>query len=133
MSQPLKESVAFGIARALSSAGSDTAFVVSGGASLHLINAFAELPGCEFVPVHHEQSAAMAADAFTRVSGRGGVAIATSGPGATNLITGIAGCFYDSVPAIFLTGQVSTTRMVGTTGVRQIGFQETPFVEMIQH
>lgn len=133
MNRPLEESVAFAIARALSTAGSDTAFVVSGGASLHLINAFAELPGCDFVPVHHEQSAAMAADAFTRASGRSGVAIATSGPGATNLITGIAGCFYDSVPAIFLTGQVSTTRMVGQTGVRQIGFQETPFVDIVQH
>jgi acetolactate synthase-1/2/3 large subunit len=81
--------------------------------------------------MHHEQSAAMAADGFSRSSGRLGVAIATSGPGATNLITGIAGCFYDSIPAVFVTGQVSTTRMAGTTGVRQIGFQETPIIDMV--
>ena len=112
--------------------GSETAFVVAGGASLHLIHAFADTPGCSYVPMHHEQSAAMAADGFSRSSGRVGLAIATSGPGATNLITGIAGCYYDSVPAVFVTGQVSTTRMTGSTGVRQIGFQETPIVEMVE-
>ncbi len=124
--------VARAIAEFLRDRGSDTAFVVAGGASLHLIHAFADTPGCSFVPMHHEQSAAMAADGFSRSSGRVGVAIATSGPGATNLITGIAGCYYDSIPAVFVTGQVSTTRMVGSTGVRQIGFQETPIVEMVR-
>lgn len=125
-------SVAQAVARFLRDKGSDTAFVVAGGASLHLIHAFASTPGCRYIPMHHEQSAAMAADGFSRSSGRLGVAIATSGPGATNLITGIAGCFYDSIPAIFVTGQVSTTRMAGTTGARQVGFQETPIVEMVR-
>lgn len=124
--------VAQAIATYLRDQGSNSAFVVAGGASLHLIHAFGTTPGCQYLPVHHEQSAAMAADGFTRSSGRLGVAIATSGPGATNLITGIAGCYYDSVPAIFVTGQVSTTRMVGSTGVRQVGFQETPIVEMVR-
>lgn len=126
------QSVASGIVEALRRAGADTAFGVSGGASLHLIRAYAETPGCSFFAVNHEQTAAMAADAFTRVHGRPGVAIGTSGPGATNLITGLAGCYFDSIPTIFLTGQVSTTRMVGETGVRQIGFQETPIAEMVQ-
>lgn len=126
-----KTSVARAIAMFLRDQGAGSAFVVAGGASLHLIHAFATTQGCQYLPVHHEQSAAMAADGFTRSSGRLGIAIATSGPGATNLITGIAGCFYDSIPAIFLTGQVSTTRMVGSTGVRQVGFQETPIVEMV--
>lgn len=124
--------VAQAIATYLRDQGSNSAFVVAGGASLHLIHAFGTTPGCQYLPVHHEQSAAMAADGFTRSSGRLGVAIATSGPGATNLITGIAGCYYDSIPAIFVTGQVSTTRMVGSTGVRQVGFQETPIVEMVR-
>ena len=84
------------------------------------------------VACHHEQSAAMAADAYTRVRSLPGLAIATSGPGATNLITGICGCYYDSVPAFFITGQVSTFRMSRNPGVRQVGFQETPIVEMVK-
>ena len=72
----------------------------------------------------------MAADGFSRVSGNIGVAIATSGPGATNLITGICCSYYDSVPLLIITGQVSTFRMAGKTGVRQIGFQETPIAEI---
>ncbi len=124
--------VARAIATFLRDRGSDSAFVVAGGASLHLIHAFASTPGCRYIPMHHEQSAAMAADGFSRSCERLGVAIATSGPGATNLITGIAGCYYDSIPAIFLTGQVSTARMVGQTGVRQIGFQETPIIDMVR-
>jgi len=112
--------------------GAGTAFVVVGGASLHLIHAFASHDQGEVIPMHHEQSAAMAADGFSRSANKVGVTIATSGPGATNLITGIAGAYYDSVPIVCLTGQVSTSRMVGNTGVRQIGFQETPIVEMVQ-
>lgn len=127
-----KLKVAEAVASFLAAKGSETAFVVAGGASLHLIDAFASNPKCQYFPLHHEQSIAMAADGYTRSSGRAGVAIATSGPGATNLITGVAGCFYDSIPLIFLTGQVSTSRMVGKTGVRQIGFQETPVVDMVR-
>jgi acetolactate synthase-1/2/3 large subunit len=74
----------------------------------------------------------MAADSVGRITNNFGVAIATSGPGATNLITGIAGCFYDSVPVVFITGQVSTTRLSRNTGVRQMGFQETPIVEIVK-
>lgn len=70
----------------------------------------------------------MMADAFYRVSGKLSCAIATSGPGMTNLITGIATAFYDSVPVLFLTGNVATFRSKGDTGVRQIGFQETDAV-----
>ncbi|HVK99978.1 MAG TPA: thiamine pyrophosphate-binding protein [Dongiaceae bacterium] len=106
------------------------AFVVSGGASLHLIHGLDNTPGISHICCHHEQAAAMAADGYSRVTGNLGLAMATSGPGATNLITGIAGCFYDSVPAVFVTGQVSTFRMSGNSGVRQTGFQETPIVDI---
>ena len=61
-----------------------------------------------------------------------GVSIATSGPGATNLITGLCCSYYDSIPVLAITGQVSTTRMVGQTGVRQVGFQETPIVSICE-
>jgi acetolactate synthase-1/2/3 large subunit len=107
-------------------------FAISGGSSLHLIHSVGDNPGVDYICTHHEQSAAMAADGYSRATGHLGVAIATSGPGATNLITGICGSFYDSVPLLLLTGQVSTFRMAGNTGVRQIGFQETPIVDMCQ-
>lgn len=105
-------------------------FAISGGASLHLIHSIGDNPNVDYICTHHEQSAAMAADGYARTTGKLGVAISTSGPGATNLITGICCSFYDSVPVLVLTGQVSTFRMTGNTGVRQVGFQETPIVEI---
>lgn len=75
--------------------------------------------------VAHEQSAAMAADGYYRVSGRIGGCIVTSGPGATNLLTGVCCSYYDSVPSLLLTGQVATHRLKGDRPVRQVGFQET--------
>ena len=107
-------------------------FAISGGASLHLIHSVADNAELDFVCPHHEQAAAMAADAYARLSGNIGAAIATSGPGATNLITGICCAFYDSVPVLFVTGQVSTFRMRGDTGVRQLGFQETDIVNVVR-
>ena len=112
--------------------GTRHAFVVSGGASLHLIHSVDKIEGFVPVPCHHEQSAAMAADAYTRLTSLPGLAIATSGPGATNLITGICGCYYDSIPTFFITGQVSTFRMSRNPNVRQVGFQETPIVQMVK-
>ena len=110
--------------------GINSVFAISGGASLHLIHSINDHPKIKYICTHHEQGAAMAADGFSRVSGNIGVAIATSGPGATNLITGICCSYYDSVPLLIITGQVSTFRMAGKTGVRQIGFQETPIAEI---
>jgi len=118
------------IARFLAEQHIKHAFVVSGGASLHLIHSIAETPGTSYVCPQHEQAGAMAADGYARVSGGLGCAVATSGPGATNLITGICSAYYDSVPVLFLTGQVATFRAKGDTGVRQIGFQETDTVDI---
>jgi acetolactate synthase-1/2/3 large subunit len=120
------------VANFISGIGTSEVFGVSGGASLHLLDSIQRHPKIELICVHHEQTVAMAADAYARLTNKVGVGIVTSGPGATNLITGIAGAFYDSVPCIFITGQVSTTRMKGQLGVRQIGFQETPIVEIVQ-
>jgi acetolactate synthase I/II/III large subunit len=105
-------------------------FVVSGGASLHLIHSLAETAGTSFICPQHEQAGAMAADGYARVSGGLGCAVATSGPGATNLITGICSSYYDSVPVLYLTGQVATFRAKGDSGVRQIGFQETDTIDI---
>ena len=107
-------------------------FAISGGASLHLIHSIADHPNLNCVCTHHEQAAAIAADGYSRTTGNPAVAITTSGPGATNAITGICCSYYDSVPLIMITGQVSTFRMTGSTGVRQIGFQETPIVDIVK-
>ena len=120
------------VADLLAKNGVRVVFGVSGGAALHIMHSINRNSLIELVTTHHEQAAAMAADSVGRISNNFGVAIATSGPGATNLITGIAGCFYDSVPVVFITGQVSTTRLSGNTGVRQMGFQETPIVEIVK-
>jgi acetolactate synthase-1/2/3 large subunit len=118
------------VASFLASHGVDTVFAISGGASLHLIHSIKSHKDLKLVCPHHEQGAAMAADGYARLNKNMGVAIVTSGPGATNLVTGICCSFYDSVPVLYITGQVSTFRSVGDSNVRQIGFQETPIVEI---
>lgn len=118
------------VAEFLAKQGIKHVFAISGGASLHLIHSIAETHGTSYVCPLHEQAGAYAADGYARVTGGLGCAVATSGPGATNLITGIASSFYDSVPVLYLTGQVATFRAKGDTGVRQMGFQETEIVDI---
>lgn len=79
---------------------------------------------------YHEQACAMAACGWAEMTGLPGVAYATSGPGATNLLTGIACAYFESLPCIFITGQVNTYEQKGTLQVRQRGFQETDIVSM---
>ncbi len=105
-------------------------FVVTGGAVTHIIDSLAKHPKVKYICTQHEQGAAMSADAYSRVTGNLGVAIATSGPGATNLITGVCCAYYDSIPVLYITGQVSTFRLKKNIGVRQLGFQETDTTEI---
>lgn len=81
---------------------------------------------------YHEQAAAFCACGYAQTSGRVGVAYATSGPGGTNLITGICNAWFDSIPTVFLTGQVNTFESKGDLPVRQSGFQETDIVQMVK-
>ena len=81
---------------------------------------------------YHEQGAAFAACGYAQTSGKPGVAYATSGPGATNLITGICNAYFDSIPAIFITGQVNSNEAKGLYEVRQRGFQETDIVSIVK-
>ncbi len=118
------------VAKYLADQGIGHVFAISGGASLHLIHSIEDTPGIDFICPAHEQAGAMAADAYARVTRGLGVAVATSGPGATNMITGICCAYYDSVPVIYITGQVSTFRSKRDTGVRQVGFQETDIVDI---
>src|SRR4029450_11214143 len=85
--------------------GVDTVFGYPGGAILPAYDAMLDY-SVRHVLVRHEQGAAHMADGYARASGRVGVAVATSGPGATNLTTGIATAMLDSVPTVFITGQV---------------------------
>ena len=118
------------VADFIAKAGVFDVFGITGGASLHLIHSVAEHPKLNIICPLHEQAGAMAADGYSRVTRNLGVAIGTSGPGATNMITGICCSYYDSVPVLYITGQVSTFRFKGDTGVRQYGFQETDIVSM---
>jgi len=119
------------VAKFIEAQGVEHIFGVNGGANLHLIHGVTDATKIKFIPTTHECNAGFAADAYARVRGLG-VAYATSGPGATNLITAIAASYYDSVPVLFVTGNVATHRQGAPLGVRQYGFQETPIVEMVQ-
>ena len=123
--------VAKAIAEFLRDHGIKHVFCISGGADLHIIHGISETEGIEFVCPQNEQAAGFMADGYARLRGLG-CALATSGPGATNLVTAIGASYYDSSPVIYLTGQVATFRMTGNTGVRQVGFQETPIVEIVK-
>jgi acetolactate synthase-1/2/3 large subunit len=106
------------LARALEAEGVDLLFGYPGGAIMPFYDA---LPGSKLrhILVRHEQGAALAANGYARASGRVGVCVATSGPGASNLVTGIADAFLDSAPMVVITGQVSTALM-GTDAFQEL-------------
>lgn len=107
-------------------------FEVCGGALAHLLDSLYDRDDISAVSMHHEMAAAIAAEGYSRASENIGVAMATSGPGATNLITGIGSCFFDSIPCLFITGQVNTYEFKFDKPVRQIGFQETDIVNIVK-
>lgn len=107
-------------------------FLMTGAALANLVDSFRNVPGIDYVCVQHEQAGAMAAEAYSRVTGNLGAVAATSGPGATNLITGICCAYFDSIPLICLTGQVNTYESKGNRQVRQVGFQETDIVSIVK-
>jgi len=107
-------------------------FEVIGGAIAHLLDSTYGRADIRCVSVRHEQAAAFAAEGVARYSGNLGVAMATSGPGATNLVTGIGSAFFDSAPCLYITGQVNTYEYKYDRPVRQIGFQETDIVSIVR-
>ena len=110
----------------------DTIFGYQGGMVTHIAHSIHEHKNMRFVQVYHEQTAAFAAVGYARHTNNVGVAIATSGPGATNMITGIADAFFDSIPTIFITGQVNTHEYKYDKPIKQLGFQETNIVEILK-
>ncbi len=110
------------VCESLLAEGVDTVFGYPGGAMLPLYHVLPSYPALRHILVRHEENAAMAADGYARATGRVGVCFATSGPGATNLVTGIANAFMDSVPMVAITAQVATS------SVGKMAFQEVDTV-----
>jgi len=112
--------------------GVNHAFLITGGSIAPTIDSFDSSKNLEYICTTNEQGAAIAAEAYSRVSGKLGVAMSTSGPGATNLVTGIACAYFDSIPTLYITGQVNDYESTWKNGPRQVGFQETNIVGMVK-
>lgn len=110
-------------------------FLLNGGMMMHLVDTLGRTGGLRYVCNHHEQASAMAADGYARRSGKIGVCYATSGPGATNILTGLVGAWQDSTPLLFLTGQSKSTQTIqgsGIQGLRQFGTFEVDIVPIVK-
>lgn len=107
-------------------------FELVGGMITHLLDSLAENGHCTIISMHHEQAAAFAAEGVARQASGTTIAVAmgTSGPGATNLLTGIGSCWFDSIPCLFITGQVNVNELKGDRSIRQQGFQELDIVNV---
>ena len=110
------------LVRALQDEGVDYVFGYPGGAALHIYDAIFKQQRLEHILVRHEQAATHMADGYARSTGRPGVVLVTSGPGATNAITGIATAYMDSIPIVVISAQVPN-EFIGTDA-----FQETDMV-----
>lgn len=116
----------------LAEKGITDVFGYPGGMVTHLMDSFGKQDKIKAHVTYHEQGAAFAACGYAQTSLLPGVAYATSGPGATNLITGIANAYFDSIPCVFITGQVNTYESKGGYKVRQKGFQETDIISIVK-
>jgi acetolactate synthase-1/2/3 large subunit len=121
------------IARFFLEKGVDTCFCVTGGGAMHLNDSLGHHPGYRTIYNHHEQASAMAAEGYTRVTNKPALVCVTSGPGATNAITGVLGAWLDSIPMVVLSGQMKleTTLHAVPFELRQLGFQEFNVVDSI--
>lgn len=118
----------------LKNKGVSTAFVVTGGQAMHLNDALARCTDIKSIFTHHEQTCGMSADAYSRITGKLGVAVVTAGPGSINVVNGLVGGFTDSAPMMIISGQSSLAcvKYQEESGIRQYGVQGIlikPFVE----
>jgi acetolactate synthase-1/2/3 large subunit len=107
-------------------------FMLSGGGAMHLNDSFGNTIGLDYVCTLNEQAAAVAAEAYARVSENLGVAVVTTGPGGTNAVTGVAAAWLDSTPCLFFSGQVKRVDSCIGTGLRQLGVQEIDIVSIVR-
>tara|TARA_B100000287_G_scaffold127705_1_gene119738 strand:- start:704 stop:2539 length:1836 start_codon:yes stop_codon:yes gene_type:complete len=118
------------IIKYLADYGIDDMFIVYGSANGDMVDAFVRTDNTRYVAVMHEQGGGFAAEGWTKVKGLPSVSMATSGPGGMNFVTPIGNFFYDSVPGLFITGQINSQFMRPDESIRQIGFQETDIVSI---
>ena len=108
-------------------------FLLPGGGNMYLIDAVAKSKKIFGVPCHHEQAAAIAAEAYSRISDNIGVALVTSGPGSTNALTGLVGAWIESIPMLIISGQAKTTDINTKLKLRQKGVQGVNILSMIKN
>lgn len=129
----MKKKVSDLISEFFLSKGIDTCFCVTGGGAMHLNDSFGNHKGFRNIYNHHEQASAMAAEGYARSCLRPAIVSVTSGPGATNAITGVLGAWLDSIPMIVLSGQMKSETILSSTPLelRYLGFQESNIVEIV--
>ena len=111
----------------------DKVFLLPGGGAMHLVDAVSKREDIDFVPVHHEQAAGIAAEYYSRIKSNVGVALVTTGPGATNVITPFVGAWIESIPILVISGQVKRSDLMKKEDkVRQSGVQEVDVVPMVE-
>lgn len=128
----MKQRVADYIFTRVADFGVNDVFLLPGGGAMHLVDALGQNDDLNFVACHHEQAAAIAAEAYARVNEKIGVALVTTGPGALNTLTAVAGAWIESVPLLIISGQVKRADMKADSGVRQMGPQEVDIVSMVK-
>ncbi len=119
----------------LANAGTKNVFMISGGGAMHLVDSVGKEKRISYLCPHHEQAAAIAAEGYSRTSGKMGVVVVTSGPGGTNTLTGVIGQWLDSVPCLYLSGQVkfeTTIESAPDIKLRQLGDQEINIVNIVK-
>ena len=107
-------------------------FLLPGGGAMHLVDGVGKNERLKVVPCSHEQGASIAAEAYSRVNENIGVVMVTSGPGATNAITAVAGAWIESVPLMVISGQVKRADMMRGAPVRQKGVQEVDIISIVK-
>ena len=112
--------------------GVDKIFCVTGGGAMHLNNSLGVCEEIEGVFMLHEQGASIAAESYARIREGYGVCLVTSGPGATNALTGLCGAYMDFIPVIFISGQAKRADLVGNQKIRQFGIQEVDIISMVK-
>ncbi len=115
------------IAKRLVEYGVKHVFMVTGGGAMHLNDSIGRCKDLDYICNHHEQACAIAAEGYARVSGKLAVVNVTTGPGGLNTLTGVMGQWTDSVPVLYLSGQVKFETTIGSIpelGLRQLGDQE---------